>query len=135
MLILLSFHITHFLTTILAFYSLNYSIWVQILSFALFLMTDANLFMPLTTQVMPCIEYILNDLFVEQNDLQFAYLSGRVTTLSSTTASGSFGVIFLFRASSMDACFYQHALPVTPPMQDAKRPSIVLVAADRCESC
>lgn len=64
-------------------------------------MTDANLFMPLSQpRVMPCIVYILDDLYVEQNDLQFAYLSGRVTILSSTTASQSSGAVFLFKASA-----------------------------------
>lgn len=64
-------------------------------------MTDANLFMPLSQpRVMPCIVYILNDLYVEQNDLQLAYLSGRVTILSSTTASQSSGAVFLFKASA-----------------------------------
>lgn len=87
----------------LAVNSVNYSIWVQILSFELFLMTDANLSTRLSQpRVMPCIVYIylMIYLFVEQNDLQFASLSGRVTILSSTTASGSCGAVFLFRASS-----------------------------------
>lgn len=87
----------------LALNSVNYSIWVQILSFSLFLMTDANLSTRLPQpRVMPCIVYIylMIYLFVEQNDLQFASLSGRVTILSSTTASGSCGDVFLFRASS-----------------------------------
>lgn len=66
-------------------------------------MTDANLSTRLPQpRVMPCIVYIylMIFLFVEQNDLQFASLSGRVTILSSTTASGSCGAVFLFRASS-----------------------------------
>lgn len=66
-------------------------------------MTDANLSTRLPQpMVMPCIVYIylMIYLFVEQNDLQFASLSGRVTLLSSTTASGSCGAVFLFRASS-----------------------------------
>lgn len=66
-------------------------------------MTDANLSTRLPQpRVMPCIVYIylMIYLFVEQNDLQFASLSGRVTLLSSTTASGSCGAVFLFRASS-----------------------------------
>lgn len=100
----------------LAFCSLNPIIWVQILSFAAFLMTDANSFTPLSQpRVMPCIVYVLNDLFVEQNVLQFASLSGRVTTLSSVTASGSSSVVFLLGAS-----FRQSAPPGTPPTKDTK---------------
>lgn len=73
--------------------------------------------------------YVLNDLFVEQNVLQFASLSGRVTTLSSVTASGSFGAVFLLGASSENACFHQSVPTGTPPMKDNKGAIIVLVAS------
>lgn len=97
---LFSFHVTQFLILVLDLNSVNYSIWVQIFIFCTFL-EDANLFMPLSQpRVMPCIVYILDDLYVEQNDLQFAYLSGGVTILSSTTASQSSGAVFLFKASA-----------------------------------
>lgn len=119
----------------LAFCSLNPIIWVQILSFAAFLMTDANSFTPLSQpRVMPCIVYVLNDLFVEQNVLQFASLSGRVTTLSSVTASGSSSVVFLLRASSENADFRQSAPPGTPPIKDTKGSVASRTVVKDCEN-